>query len=950
MAQYNTLKSAIQAVIRENGENEITGYLLQSSLLSMINSLGAGYQFVGIATPSTNPGTPDQNVFYIASKPGPYSNFSSLAIQSGEVSVLYWNGTWHKAETGAISGDAVDDEITELRLDVFGQVEIEKNYNWSDGYLGSGWEIKSSTTSQFSQPVFCKAGEVLKYKTGNNYSYAVAKVHDDTPISVGSYDFVESILITASANTEYTYTFEEDMYIVISVQKSNYTVSVNKYKDNSIDKRLTTVELEQLNERSWYQQPSAASYAAIYNDCISELYIKPESLEGIKRIILKCYNGNLYVVAQNSQNVTVWECLKDISAYSSASNGKIKTLKATTAGGSVSANEMVGYIVFSDAETFKNTSDTTSASLLNISNAIQLERNRLISAALEATPIYELGQSDTINDTYEACLKELVILARNGIDRVSVKAYNNSLYVDSRLGNTAKWSATLSLADKENNTVISIVATTAGADISVGDVVGYIIFSDIDTFKSTSYASVAWVDLVRASSFDLNPTIWNSLLVQKSEVDSLVNTKLYGRLSINIPSLIYAIAGTELNIWNDAIALSVDKGLMSPTNYQVRWECAKGYVTDRCFRYLPTDGDAGHDYSCICRIYDTGFNLLLTKGFTIRVKAKNALASSKNIAFFGDSLGASSATKLYNLFRDNSRFTGTIPTMVGTRGSAPKYDAVGGFGWYDYATKGSYAYRVTIANTVSAALGSVYSINIGGSNVNLTIRELNTQAENILLEAAYGARVNNFPATGVLTKVSGAGDASISFTNGAEESGNPLWNDQTQQLDVAQYKALCGLGSGDNIDAASFMLGINGAFNETTITGYISALYNAFISANASCKLIVALPPSCGNDVNGYGANYGAGGAGYIDYKEKMEKFKQLYIKLRQSGDYPNLRLAIPGLQVDRYYGYDFGSRDISQAYTTTERYHNNYVHPGDSGYSQIGDAFLAAFVAVLTE
>lgn len=96
MANYNTLKSAIQSVIKTNGNNEITGALLQQSLLSMINSLGAGYQFVGVATPSTNPGTPDQKVFYLAATPGEYPNFGGIEVQY--LAVLKYNSTWTKNE------------------------------------------------------------------------------------------------------------------------------------------------------------------------------------------------------------------------------------------------------------------------------------------------------------------------------------------------------------------------------------------------------------------------------------------------------------------------------------------------------------------------------------------------------------------------------------------------------------------------------------------------------------------------------------------------------------------------------------------------------------------------------------------------------------------------------------------------------------------------------------
>ena len=94
MANYATLKAAIQAAIKQNDNNEITGNLLQQQLLAMVNSLGVGYQYAGIATPATNPGTPDQNVFYLASTAGTYVNFGGLVLADGEMAILKYNGAW----------------------------------------------------------------------------------------------------------------------------------------------------------------------------------------------------------------------------------------------------------------------------------------------------------------------------------------------------------------------------------------------------------------------------------------------------------------------------------------------------------------------------------------------------------------------------------------------------------------------------------------------------------------------------------------------------------------------------------------------------------------------------------------------------------------------------------------------------------------------------------------
>ena len=94
MANYAVLKAAINAVIKTNGNKEITGQVLNQTLMAIVNSLGENYQFAGVAVPSTNPGTPDQNIFYLATQAGTYTNFGATVLPAG-ISMLEWrNGTW----------------------------------------------------------------------------------------------------------------------------------------------------------------------------------------------------------------------------------------------------------------------------------------------------------------------------------------------------------------------------------------------------------------------------------------------------------------------------------------------------------------------------------------------------------------------------------------------------------------------------------------------------------------------------------------------------------------------------------------------------------------------------------------------------------------------------------------------------------------------------------------
>jgi hypothetical protein len=101
MANWSTLKAAIASIIKTNGNKEITGQLLQNVLNNIVSSVGENSTFAGIATPATNPGVPDGNVFYLATEAGIYANFNGIEVAEGEAVIFKWNnGTWTKKTTG----------------------------------------------------------------------------------------------------------------------------------------------------------------------------------------------------------------------------------------------------------------------------------------------------------------------------------------------------------------------------------------------------------------------------------------------------------------------------------------------------------------------------------------------------------------------------------------------------------------------------------------------------------------------------------------------------------------------------------------------------------------------------------------------------------------------------------------------------------------------------------
>lgn len=101
MGKWTNLKAAIADAIKTNGNQEITGQLLQNVLNNIVSSLGENASFAGMASITTNPGTPDGPVFYISSQAGIYSNFGGIQVSDDEKGVfLVWkDNAWSKTKS-----------------------------------------------------------------------------------------------------------------------------------------------------------------------------------------------------------------------------------------------------------------------------------------------------------------------------------------------------------------------------------------------------------------------------------------------------------------------------------------------------------------------------------------------------------------------------------------------------------------------------------------------------------------------------------------------------------------------------------------------------------------------------------------------------------------------------------------------------------------------------------
>lgn len=133
MGNYEELKAAVSSVIKTNGNQEITGQVLQNTLTTLISQVGANATFAGIATPDTVPGTPDQNVFYIAGQSGVYANFGGYEVTKNAVAFNNVSGNWVATELNLLSSDFGNSAVYDMAYSGYLPVDLGHIYNYSGG-------------------------------------------------------------------------------------------------------------------------------------------------------------------------------------------------------------------------------------------------------------------------------------------------------------------------------------------------------------------------------------------------------------------------------------------------------------------------------------------------------------------------------------------------------------------------------------------------------------------------------------------------------------------------------------------------------------------------------------------------------------------------------------------------------------------------------------------------
>jgi hypothetical protein len=241
------------------------------------------------------------------------------------------------------------------------------------------------------------------------------------------------------------------------------------------------------------------------------------------------------------------------------------------------------------------------------------------------------------------------------------------------------------------------------------------------------------------------------------------------------------------------------------------------------------------------------------------------------------------------------------------------------------------------------AIGAIYTNN----GKSFTVSEVNlTGGIGYISCTATGAPT----ASGTLTKSSGTGDATLTFSSSALDAGNPFWESDTNSLDFAQY---VNTYMGGACDAVYFLLTWNGILpNQSDFSTMIATgktLIDHIHTSYPACKIkIMGIQVPSIN--GGIGANYGATGLGYSDgfglVKTVFNMNKAYQDWCNESAYSSFMEFVNVSSQFDSEYNMQSADVAVNSRSTVTEKRGTNGVHPAISGYYQIADVVFRNIVA----
>lgn len=426
---------------------------------------------------------------------------------------------------------------------------------------------------------------------------------------------------------------------------------------------------------------------------------------------------------------------------------------------------------------------------------------------------------------------------------------------------------------------------------------------------------------------------------------------------IVLGSKLFAVAGDTIQVFYDSI-IEGDVGSLI-----VKFQCAKGKNYPRYWEYTPTENDVG-SYEIAAQILDNSGNVLSEYSGSLAVVAATNPGSQVNVLCLGDSTMAGGnipieasrrmkgttgkATTPEALNLENISFVGRRRNDDETVG----WEGTGGWVYGSYIIAGYDAVRFAVSDATNIDIGDTY---LCGS-YKMVIVEINVTEGAGNIRCTFSGSSSGFDASaqsGTLTRSSGNGQETVTYTAWEMEKYQPFWNEETDAFDILGYADdYCG----GQIDVLCVLLGVNSLISAEPFKDFTSVLNNAktlFRNVHSqlpNCKILASTIPVA--SVNGgIAANYGASGTNgaynAYGFNHKIYAFNELLISLETDSEFSGYVTVVNShAQFDAMNGYPTTQKAINTRVSEKETLQANGVHPNDAGYWQIADAL--GFRAVL--
>lgn len=456
----------------------------------------------------------------------------------------------------------------------------------------------------------------------------------------------------------------------------------------------------------------------------------------------------------------------------------------------------------------------------------------------------------------------------------------------------------------------------------------------------------------------------------ESDIDEInerinsIGTKDYSFIpSLHICKNIYCVVGDKIQLYYDSFVHHIG-------DYSLNIVCNKGRNYKRYWEYTPTSSDVG-TVTMTIQLLDIDGKVIEEKQVNIVTTAAANKSSQTNVLFVGDSLMMLGQQPI-EVSRRLKGTTGvaTSPASLalsnfyikGRKVNADQsvgWEGTGGWTWNSYlSSTGNPGIRFTVTDITDIRPGTIYTIQ--GFTQKVEISEINT-SENTVFGIYYGKGdiYNNpelLPQTGILTRTSGQGQETVSYTSAVVETFQPFWNYDTDQFDISSYvdKYLDG-----HVEYICILLGSNSIIGMNPYTGDITNVLNQ--AKELITKIHEQLPDAIicvgteplKSQNGGTGTSYAASGASgsYLipSWNYKYHKLNDAYRTLEEDETFSQYVKVIDlCAQTDSEYAFNYTEVDVNTRVTTDkERRGTDGVHPNNQGYWMMADAWFRALLCL---